>query len=126
MVLVMGTSSCHMMNSRVEAWHGPRGRRAPTDPSRFLCYETGQASVGTLRVLVDDVRLSHQTLNEQAKDFRRAVMRVMASTGSNGCRTRDGWPIRADSSERRSDIAAQLNYRALMEATRSARGSSTR
>ena len=77
MVLVMGTSSCHMLNSDVEQLApGIAGVVKDGILPGFFGYETGQASVGdAFAWLVATVKESHADLTKKA---------MQLSPGSNG------------------------------------------
>ncbi|HEV8292211.1 MAG TPA: ribulokinase, partial [Tepidisphaeraceae bacterium] len=68
MVMVLGTSSCHMMNSRIEQLvPGICGVVEDGILPGYFGYETGQASVGDAFAWVaKTVGLSHAELNERA------------------------------------------------------------
>lgn len=120
MVLVMGTSSCHMLNSGVERLApGVAGVVADGILPGFYGYETGQASVGdAFAWFVDAFGLSHETLNREAKDLPPGSGGVLALDWLNGCRT----PL-MDGRLSGGFVGLTLNtrpaqmYRALMEAT---------
>ncbi len=120
LVMVMGTSSCHMLNSAVESLApGIAGVVDGGILPGYFGYETGQASVGDAfawasRTLGRD----HATLNKLAADLAPGSAGVLALDYLNGCRTplMDG---------RLSGLLVGLTlttrpeqiYRALMEAT---------
>ena len=120
LVMVIGTSSCHMLNSAHE-------RRVPGIagvvgdgilPGSFG-YETGQASVGdALAWLVRALGSSHQRMNEAAAALRPGCRGVLAVDWLNGCRTplMDGWLSGAFVGISLTTQPEQM-YRALMEAT---------
>ena len=120
LVLVMGTSSCHMMNSRVEKLvPGVAGVVQDGILPGFFGYETGQASVGdAFAWLVDLLHLSHEELTRRAEQLSPGSGGVLAVDWLNGCRT----PL-MDGRLSGSFIGLTLNtkpeqmYRALMEAT---------
>lgn len=120
MVLVMGTSSCHMMNSKVEAFgEGVAGVVEDGILPGFYGYETGQASVGdAFAWLVETFDLSHAKLNEAARALGPGSGGVLALDWLNGCRT----PL-MDGRLSGAFVGLTLNtrpeqmYRALMEAT---------
>ena len=68
MVMVMGTSSCHMMNSRIEQLApGIAGVVEDGILPGYFGYETGQASVGdAFAWLVETFKLSHEELSRDA------------------------------------------------------------
>lgn len=119
-VLVMGTSSCHMMNSGVEALApGIAGVVEDGILPGFFGYETGQASVGdAFAWLVETFNLSHADLNKEAAALGPGSRGVMAIDWLNGCRTplMDGRLSGAFVGVTLGTRPAQL-YRALMEAT---------
>ncbi|MCY2953803.1 MAG: ribulokinase [Planctomycetota bacterium] len=119
-VLVMGTSSCHMMNSRIEklvpgvAWV-VEGGILPG----FFGYETGQASVGDAFAWVaKTLNLSHQELNQRAARLPPGSGGVLALDWLNGCRTplMDGRLSGSFAGITLNTRPEQL-YRAMMEAT---------
>jgi L-ribulokinase len=120
LVMVMGTSSCHMMNSRIEAMApGIAGVVEDGILPGYFGYETGQASVGdAFAWLVRTFNLSHQALNRQAAELGPGCGGVMAIDWLNGCRT----PL-MDGRLSGGFIGITLGtrpeqmYRALMEAT---------
>lgn len=120
MVLVMGTSSCHMLNSKIEAFgDGVAGVVADGILPGFYGYETGQASVGdAFAWLVEKFGLSHGTLNKEAADLQPGSGGVLALDWLNGCRTplMDGRLSGAFVGLTLNTQPAQM-YRALMEAT---------
>lgn len=120
MVLVMGTSSCHMLNSRVERLApGIAGVVEDGILPGFFGYETGQASVGdAFAWFVDTFGLSHQTLTRAAEQLPPGAGGVMAIDWLNGCRTplMDGRLSGALLGLTLSTRPEQL-YRALLEAT---------
>src|SRR5207247_3363110 len=68
MVMVLGTSSCHMLNSRIEQLApGIAGVVEDGILPGYFGYETGQASVGdAFAWLVDTFGLSHEALSREA------------------------------------------------------------
>ncbi len=120
MVLVMGTSSCHMMNSRVEQLApGIAGVVEDGILPEYFGYETGQASVGdAFAWLVESFNLSHRDMNERAALVPPGSGGVIALDWLNGCRT----PL-MDARLSGAFIGLTLGtrpeqlYRALMEAT---------
>lgn len=120
MVLVMGTSSCHMLNSRVEKLApGIAGVVQDGILPGFFGYETGQASVGdAFAWLVQTFGLSHEKLNRDAAALGPGSGGVIALDWLNGCRTplMDGRLSGAFIGLTLGTTPAQL-YRALMEAT---------
>jgi L-ribulokinase len=120
MVLVMGTSSCHMMNSRIEQLvPGVAGVVEEGILPGYFGYETGQASVGDAFAWVaKTVGLSHDELNRRAATLPPGSGGVLAIDWFNGCRT----PL-MDGRLSGSFIGLTLNtqpeqlYRALLEAT---------
>jgi len=89
LVMVMGTSSCHMLNSRIEAMApGIAGVVEDGILPGYFGYETGQASVGdAFAWLVKTFNLSHQTLTREATSLPPGSGGVMAIDWLNGCRT---------------------------------------
>lgn len=120
MVLVMGTSSCHMMNSRVEQLvGGVAGVVEDGILPGYFGYETGQASVGdAFAWLVDTFNLSHDEMTAKAAQLPPGSGGVMALDWLNGCRTplMDGRLSGAFLGLTLGTKPEQL-YRALMEAT---------
>lgn len=120
MVMVMGTSSCHMMNSRVEALvPGIAGVVEDGILPGYFGYETGQASVGdAFAWMSKTLNLSHKELNERAAALGPGSGGVLAIDWLNGCRT----PL-MDGRLSGSFVGLTLGtrpeqmYRALMEAT---------
>ena len=120
MVMVLGTSSCHMMNSKVEKLApGIAGVVEDGILPGFFGYETGQASVGdAFAWLVDTFNLSHETLMSQAAGLPPGAGGVIAFDWFNGCRT----PL-MDPSLSGAFVGLTLGttpaqlYRALIEAT---------
>ena len=89
MVLVLGTSACHMLNSNVEKLvPGVAGVVEDGILDGYFGYETGQASVGdALAWFVDAFGLDHATLIERAKTLPPGSGGVLALDWLNGCRT---------------------------------------
>jgi len=120
MVMVLGTSSCHMLNSRIEQLApGIAGVVEDGILPGYFGYETGQASVGdAFAWLVDTFKLSHETLSREAKELPPGAGGVMAIDWLNGCRTplMDGNVSGAFVGLTLSTKPAQM-YRALIEAT---------
>jgi L-ribulokinase len=89
MVLVLGTSSCHMLNSRIEQLApGVAGVVEDGILPGYFGYETGQASVGdAFAWLVDTFRLSHDALSRDAAKLPPGSGGVLAIDWFNGCRT---------------------------------------
>jgi L-ribulokinase len=120
MVLVMGTSSCHMMNSRIEQLvPGVAGVVEDGILPGYFGYETGQASVGdAFAWLVETFGLSHAEMTRQAAELPPGAGGVLALDWLNGCRT----PL-MDGRLAGAFVGLTLNtrpeqmYRALMEAT---------
>ena len=120
MVLVMGTSSCHMMNSRIEQLvPGVAGVVEEGILPGYFGYETGQASVGDAFAWVaKTVGLSHDELNRRAATLPPGSGGVLAIDWFNGCRT----PL-MDGRLSGGFIGLTLNtqpeqlYRAVLEAT---------
>ena len=120
MVLVMGTSSCHMMNSRIEAMApGIAGVVDEGILPGYFGYETGQSSVGDAFAWVaKTLGKSHKELNEEASKLPPGSGGVMALDWLNGCRTplMDGRLSGAFVGLTLTTQPAQL-YRAMLEAT---------
>ncbi|MCS7033974.1 MAG: ribulokinase [Phycisphaerae bacterium] len=120
MVLVMGTSSCHMLNSRVETFaEGIAGVVEGGILPGYFGYETGQASVGdAFAWLVETFGLSHEQLSSRAARLPPGSGGVIALDWLNGCRTplMDGRLSGALVGLTLGTRPEQL-YRALMEAT---------
>ncbi len=120
MVLVLGTSACHMMNSRIEQLApGIAGVVEDGILPGYFGYETGQASVGdTFAWFVDTFQLSHETLSREAARLPPGSGGVMALDWLNGCRTplMDGNLSGAFVGLTLGTKPAQV-YRALIEAT---------
>jgi L-ribulokinase len=120
MVLVMGTSACHMMNSRIEQLApGIAGVVEDGILPGYFGYETGQASVGdAFAWLVEKFNLSHEELTKQASDLPPGSGGILAIDWLNGCRTplMDPRLSGAFLGITLQTTPAQL-YRALMEAT---------
>jgi L-ribulokinase len=120
MVLVMGTSSCHMMNSRVEQLvPGVAGVVEDGILPGYFGYETGQASVGdAFAWFVDAFNLSHEEMNRRAAELPPGAGGVIALDWLNGCRTplMDGRLSGAFVGLTLGTRPEQL-YRALLEAT---------
>jgi L-ribulokinase len=120
MVLVMGTSSCHMMNARVEQLvPGICGVVEAGILPGYFGYETGQASVGDAFAWVTrTLGVSHEEMNAKAARLGPGSGGLIALDWLNGCRTplMDG---------RRSgafvgitlDTRPEQLYRAMLEAT---------
>jgi L-ribulokinase len=120
MVLVMGTSSCHMMNASADAAiPGVAGVVQDGILPGLFGIETGQASVGdAFAWLVETFELSHARLTREAGAFGPGSGGVIALDWLNGCRTplMDGRLSGAFLGLTLGTQPAQL-YRALMEAT---------
>jgi L-ribulokinase len=120
MVMVLGTSSCHMMNSRVEQLvPGIAGVVEDGILPGYFGYETGQASVGdAFAWIAKTVGLSHAELNDRARRLGPGSGGVMALDWLNGCRTplMDGRLSGAFVGLTLTTAPEQL-YRAVMEAT---------
>lgn len=120
MVMVIGTSSCHMMNSRIEQLvPGIAGVVEEGILPGYFGYETGQASVGDAFAWVaKTVGLSHAELNERAAILPPGAGGVMAIDWLNGCRTplMDGRLSGAFLGITLNTKPEQL-YRAMLEAT---------
>lgn len=120
MVLVLGTSSCHMMNSAVERLvPGVAGVVEDGILPGFFGYETGQAAVGdAFAWLVDTFHLSHDEMSTRAALLPPGSGGVLALDWLNGCRTplMDGRLSGAFVGLTLGTRPEQL-YRALLEAT---------
>ena len=120
MVLVMGTSSCHMLNSDVERLApGIAGVVRDGILPGFFGYETGQASVGdAFAWLVSTVGQTHAELTRRAMELPPGSNGVLALDWFNGCRTplMDGRLSGAFVGLTLGTKPEQL-YRALLEAT---------
>lgn len=120
MVLVLGTSSCHMLNSAVERLvPGVAGVVADGILPGFFGYETGQAAVGdAFAWLVDTFNLSHTEMMTRAASLPPGAGGVLALDWLNGCRTplMDGRLSGAFVGLTLGTRSEQL-YRALIEAT---------
>jgi L-ribulokinase len=120
MVMVLGTSSCHMLNSRIEKLApGIAGVVQDGILPGYFGYETGQASVGdAFAWLVNTCKLSHEALSRQAATLPPGSNGVLGIDWLNGCRTplMDGSLSGAFIGLTLSTSPAQL-YRALIEAT---------
>ena len=120
LVMVMGTSSCHMMNSRVEQLvPGVAGVVQDGILPGYFGYETGQASVGdAFAWLVETLGQSHEQLSTRAAQLPPGAGGVIAVDWLNGCRT----PL-MDGRLSGAFVGLTLNtkpeqlYRALLEAT---------
>jgi L-ribulokinase len=120
MVMVIGTSSCHMMNSRIEAMvPGVAGVVQDGILPGYFGYETGQTSVGdAFAWCARTFQLSHDELNQRAAALAPGSGGVMALDWLNGCRTplMDGNLSGAVIGLTLSTKPEQM-YRAMMEAT---------
>jgi L-ribulokinase len=89
LVLVMGTSSCHMLNGETALTvPGVAGVVQDGILPALVGYETGQSSVGdAFAWLADLVQLSHRELNERAVKLPPGANGVLALDWLNGCRT---------------------------------------
>lgn len=118
LVMVLGTSSCHMLNSRVERLApGLAGVVADGILPGFFGYETGQASVGdAFDWVVRTVGSTHEALTREAA--RLPPGGVLALDWLNGCRTplMDGRLAGAFAGLTLGTTPAHL-YRAMIEAT---------
>jgi L-ribulokinase len=120
MVLVMGTSSCHMMNSTIEKLvPGVAGVVRDGILPGYFGYETGQASVGDAFGWVSGLLgRGHDDLTAKAAALPPGSGGVLALDWLNGCRT----PL-MDGRLSGSLIGLTLNtkpeqlYRAMLEAT---------
>ncbi len=120
LVMVMGTSSCHMMNSRLEKMvPGVAGVVDGGILPGFFGYETGQAAVGDAFAWVaKTLGQSHAELTSSASALPPGAGGVMALDWLNGCRTplMNGRLSGAYIGLTLSTSPAQL-YRAMLEAT---------
>ena len=89
MVLVIGTSACHMMNSAIEKMApGVAGVVEDGILPGFFGYETGQAAVGDAFAWVTQtLGKSHAELTRAALDLPPGSNGVLALDWVNGCRT---------------------------------------
>lgn len=89
LVMVMGTSACHMMNSRIEKMAaGIAGVVEEGILPGYFGYETGQAAVGdALAWVARAVGMSHEELSQRASQLPPGSGGVMALDWLNGCRT---------------------------------------
>jgi L-ribulokinase len=120
MVLVMGTSSCHMMNSRREALAtGIAGVVADGILPGYFGYETGQSSVGdAFNWVTTTLQRDHREMNRLAAELPPGSGGVLAIDWLNGCRTplMDGRLSGAFVGLTLGTRPEQM-YRAMMEAT---------
>jgi L-ribulokinase len=120
MVMVIGTSACHMMNSRIEATAtGIAGVVEDGILPGYFGYETGQASVGdALAWCARAFNLSHEELTGRAAELPPGSGAVLATDWLNGCRSplMDGRLTGALIGLTLGTRPEQI-YRALMEAT---------
>jgi L-ribulokinase len=120
MVLVLGTSSCHMMNSTVEKLApGIAGVVQDGILPGFFGYETGQASVGDAFAWVaNTLQISHEELSRKAAALSPGSGGVLALDWLGGCRTplMDGRLSGAFIGLTSNTKPEQL-YRAMLEAT---------
>jgi L-ribulokinase len=121
LVMVLGTSSCHMLNSAVERpVPGVAGIVEGGILSGFFGYETGQAAVGDafdwFRRLVNEPNFDRLTC--AAQELPPGADGVLCVDWLNGCRTplMDGSLTGAFSGLTLGHTAGHL-YRALMEAS---------
>jgi len=89
MVMVIGTSACHMMNSRIEATApGIAGVVEDGILPGYFGYETGQASVGdALAWCARTLGLSHDELTGRAESLPPGSGGIIATDWLNGCRS---------------------------------------
>ncbi|MEA2711085.1 MAG: L-ribulokinase, partial [Phycisphaerales bacterium] len=89
MVMVLGTSSCHMLNSRIEQFApGIAGVVEDGILPGYFGYETGQASVGdAFAWLVETTKQPHDVLTRAAAGLLPGSGGVIAIDWFNGCRT---------------------------------------
>jgi L-ribulokinase len=120
MVMVIGTSACHMLNSRIEATApGIAGVVKDGILPGYFGYETGQASVGdSLAWCARVFDLSHDELNRRASQLPPGSGGVLATDWLNGCRSplMDGRLSGALVGLTLGTTPQQI-YRAMMEAT---------
>jgi L-ribulokinase len=120
MVMVLGTSSCHMLNSRIEQLApGIAGVVEDGILPGYFGYEMGQASVGdAFAWLVETFNLAHDDLARDAAKLLPGSDGVLAIDWLNGCRTplMDANLSGAFIGLTLATKPAQL-YRALIEAT---------
>lgn len=120
LVMVMGTSSCHMLNSTVEQLApGIAGVVDEGILPGFFGYETGQASVGDAFAWVSrTLGRSHEELTRGAAQLAPGSGGVIALDWLNGCRTplMDGRLSGALVGLTLSTRPEQI-YRAMLEAT---------
>ena len=120
MVMVIGTSACHMMNSRIEATApGIAGVVKDGILPGYFGYETGQASVGdSLAWCARTFNLSHDELSRRASHLPPGSGGVIATDWLNGCRSplMDGRLSGAFVGLTLGTTPEQM-YRAMMEAT---------
>jgi L-ribulokinase len=120
LVMVMGTSSCHMLNSRVEQLvPGVAGVVEDGILPGYFGYETGQASVGDAFAWVSKILgQSHDVLSREAASVAPGSGGVMAIDWLNGCRTplMDGRLTGGFIGVSLGTTPGQL-YRAMIEAT---------
>src|SRR5687768_12733032 len=120
MVLVLGTSACHMMNSRTEQLApGVAGVVEDGILPGYFGYETGQASVGdAFAWLSETVNVPHEALSREATKLPPGSNGVVALDWLNGSRTplMDGRLSGAFVGLTLATRPAHL-YRAMIEAT---------
>lgn len=120
LVMVMGTSSCHMLNSETESLApGIAGVVADGILPGYYGYETGQASVGdAFAWLVSTLGQTHMELTQDAETLAPGSGGVLALDWLNGCRTplMDGRLGGAFVGLKLGTRPGQM-YRALLEAT---------
>jgi len=121
LVLVMGTSSCHMLNSRVEKLvPGVAGVAYEGILPGYHGYETGQAAVGDafdwFRQLAG--QKDFKSLSEKAAALPAGAEGVLCMDWFNGCRTplMDG-TLRGAFTGLRLGHRSEHLYRALLEAS---------
>ena len=120
MVMVIGTSSCHMMNhTRMRLVPGVAGVVKDGILPGFYGYEGGQASVGdALAWVAATTKTSHEQLNREGLALPAGSGGVLALDFLNGCRS----PL-MDAKMSGGFVGVTLNtrpaqlYRAMMEAT---------
>lgn len=120
LVMVLGTSACHMMNSRIEQLvPGIAGIVEEGILPGYFGYETGQGSVGdAFAWLAQTLGLSQEELTARAAKLPPGSGGVLAIDWLNGCRTA---PMNGRLSGAffglTQDTRPEQIYRAVLEAT---------